>query len=168
MTLRSEGLHELQLPRFKSSQGRLLHVLPNISHLLFPVICSQLSNIITKHYFNTKDRKDRYFLCMADIFNGLYPRAEGPERTAVCIFYGMGYVEWIMAAGARREIEVFSCVDPVIPIRVISRWFQYVGFAFERYETPAERGGGCVERLGEMLHNIYFAQFKHWNISERK
>lgn len=67
-----------------------------------------------------------------------------------------------MAAGARREIEVFSCVDPVSPIRVISRWFQYVGFAFERYEAPAGRGGGgCTETLDEMRHNIYFAQLKH-------
>lgn len=44
-----------------------------------------------------------------------------------------------MATGARGEIEVFSCVDPVSLIGVISRWFQDVGFAFESYETPAQR-----------------------------
>lgn len=55
------------------------------------------------------------------------------------MFNGVGYVE-IMATGARSEIEVFSCVDPVSPIGVISRWFQYIGFAFKSYETPAEKG----------------------------
>lgn len=44
-----------------------------------------------------------------------------------------------MATGARSETEVLSCVDPVSPIRVIGRRLQHVRFAFERYETPAER-----------------------------
>lgn len=56
------------------------------------------------------------------------------------MFNGVGYVKF-MATGARCKIEVFSCVDPVSPIRVISRWFQYIGFAFKSYETSAERKG---------------------------
>lgn len=63
-----------------------------------------------------------------------------------------------MAAGARREIEMFSCVDPVSPIRVIRRWFQYVGFAFKRYEASAERAeevhGKISQRLNKVLHQI--------------
>lgn len=57
------------------------------------------------------------------MFNNPYPCAESGEWTTLCMFSGIGYVE-IMATGARCEIEVFSCVDPVSPIRVISRWFQ--------------------------------------------
>lgn len=54
------------------------------------------------------------------------------------MFAGIGYVE-IMATGARSDTEVISCVDPVSPVRVNGRWFQYVGFVFKRYEASAEK-----------------------------
>lgn len=98
-------------------------------------------------------------------FNNPYPCAESPEWTAVCMFRGIRYVE-IMAAGARSKIEVFSCVDPVSPIRVISRWFHDIGFAFKRYETPAERGRRAWKDLSELRRGatsylfIYFSRIQ--------
>lgn len=83
------------------------------------------------------------------------------------MFNGRGYVE-IMAAGTRSKIEVFSCVDPVSPIRVISRWFQYIGFAFKRYETPAERGKSAWRDLSEVRQGFasYFIYFSRIQVVE--
>lgn len=68
------------------------------------------------------------------------------------MFSGVGYVE-IMATGARSKMEEFSCVDPVSPIGVISRWFQYKGFAFKSYETlNASTGAEADVRAGVTLH----------------
>ena len=88
--------------------------------------------------------------------NDAYPCAEGLERTAVCMFNRSGYVE-IVATGARSEIEVFSCVDPVSPIGVISRWFQYEGFAFKSYETPEETG---KVRRGASSYSVHFSRIQ--------
>lgn len=97
-------------------------------------------------------------------FNNPYPCAESRERTAICVFTGVGYVE-IVATGAGSEIEVFGCVDPVSPIRVIGGWFQYVGFAFKRYETPAQRGrstvcGNIALRGQKRSYSIYFSRIQ--------
>lgn len=91
----------------------------------------------------------------------LYPCAESLERASVCMFSGIGYVE-IMATGARSKIEVFGSVDPVSPIRVIRRWFQYIGFAFKRYKTPAERGRSARKDLSEVRqgatsYSVYYS-----------
>lgn len=61
-----------------------------------------------------------------------YPRAEGLEGAADCVFNGRRCVE-VMAAGAPGEPEVFGGVDPVSPIGVVRRWFQYVGRVFKWY-----------------------------------
>lgn len=75
------------------------------------------------------------------VFNNPYPCAKSLEWAAVCVRRWIGRVE-IMATGARSKIEVFSCVNPVSPIRAISTWFQYIGSFAKRYKTPAERGRG--------------------------
>lgn len=64
----------------------------------------------------------------------------------------------VMATGARRNTEVFGCVDPVSPICVVGGWFQDVRLALQRYETPAERRRRsefkrlcCTERIQKKL-----------------
>lgn len=47
-----------------------------------------------------------------------YPRVEGPEGAADCVFNGRRHVG-LMAAGASGEPEVFGGVDPVSPIGVV-------------------------------------------------
>lgn len=112
---------------------------------------------------------------MRTVFNNPYPSAESPEGTASCVSYGVRYVE-IVATGARGNIEVFGCVDPVSPIVVIIGRFQYIGFVFKRYESPGEiererereedvHGKNC-QRLNQILNHIYLLNFSRIQMLE--